>query len=213
LTRCIFIKRGIIEPTIAKGKIFMSQFVKDQRGIIHLILVVLIISGFAVAGVSYRFIQYKKEQADRQAAVTAQSTRNSAKVNLDSSQKTELESVDTTPPSLTVNPPSTSSTKPSPTPSPTSPAPAPDGTVSISSDGCIVTAKGKPGLKLTAGAYKTNGGGSQDYTIPASGIITVATGGFKGMTGFGDLYNSSNTKIGSASAPITATQCAPSGQI
>jgi hypothetical protein len=66
-------------------------------------------------------------------------------------------------------------------------------------------------MTVTIGAYSTNKGGNVTYTIPSSGTITKATGGFKNMTGFGKLFNSSGALVASVTKAITADSCPAAG--
>lgn len=78
-------------------------------------------------------------------------------------------------------------------------------TVTVSSDGCYATAKGLEGMIFEVGAYKSTKGGSATFTLPASGTLTKATGGYSGMIGYGKL--SSSTQGAYDSKPITAASC------
>ena len=96
--------------------------------------------------------------------------------------------------------------------------------VAMSADGCYVTATGPAGFNwLDAGAYfydpVTGGGKGGDitYTIPASGTLTVSTGGgmIAGMVGFGSLFyetapGDNSGQVAFAHAPVTAS-CPPAG--
>lgn len=95
----------------------------------------------------------------------------------------------------------------------TTPASTPTylGSLTISADGCTVTATAPPGMSLLVQAYNDRKGGEASYTIPASGTLTKYAGGIKGMTVDAQLYTSSNSKDAHAVGMITQDMCPAAG--
>ncbi len=133
---------------------------------------------------------------------------------------TDIDRLKATAPTTTSSSSTTTTTQPAPTSSPSTtnnqtsasastPSP-PLGTISLSSDGCYVTATGLEGMSVEIGAFKPNKGGSATYTLLASGTLTKATGGFKDMTAYGQLTAPNGVYIYN-STTITADSCPPAG--
>lgn len=77
--------------------------------------------------------------------------------------------------------------------------------VSISSNGCQISAVGTPGDLFEYGAYGANkGGGSTSVTLPSSGTYTATSGGAVDMTSYGKIMNRKGRVVASAEKPITA---------
>jgi len=116
---------------------------------------------------------------------------------------------------VTSTPPSKPATH-STTPAVSKPAPQPEtalvpAVVSISADGCYVTATTIPGMTFIAGAYQGNHGGDSTYTIPASGTMTVTSGGAQNYMAYGKILDASGAQIAYYAEVISASQCpAPS---
>ncbi len=95
---------------------------------------------------------------------------------------------------------------PTPVPTPT-PVAAPTPAVTISADGCTITAVGVTGLQLQIDVHNTRKGGGATYTVPASNGLTVHSGGIQGMTVIATLTNPYGTLLGKATGTITAAAC------
>lgn len=97
------------------------------------------------------------------------------------------------------------------TPANSKPQPVPHTFVSISSDGCQVTASGAAGQIFEVDVYTPTKGGSMSYTLPASGKLIKASGGIKDMTVYAQISTASGTKITYSVGKITADSCPPAG--
>ena len=112
-----------------------------------------------------------------------------------------------TSPKTTPTAPKSNTPKPTPKPPTTTPAPSYPLSVSISANGCEVTAKGTPGMQVLIGAHNDRKGGESPFTIPASGTLVQQSGGILGMTSYGKILNASGSVVAAAEAMITVTQC------
>jgi hypothetical protein len=73
----------------------------------------------------------------------------------------------------------------------------------------MVTVMANPGASVEIGAHTATKGGSVQYVMPASGILTKSSGGFKGMTSYGKAGSSGGGVY--SEAIITADQCSAAG--
>jgi len=81
--------------------------------------------------------------------------------------------------------------------------------VSISTDGCTVTASGAPGLNFEYGGHDGTGtsGASKTVILPPSGTFSASTGGVQGMTSFGLIYDNGDEVVAFEDAIIQAESC------
>lgn len=78
-------------------------------------------------------------------------------------------------------------------------------TVTISVNGCQITASGVPGATFEYGAYAPNKGVSETVVIPSSGTYTATSGGSVGMTSYGKIINDKGRAVASAERTISET--------
>lgn len=200
----------------------------SQNGfaVVEVVLVsVLIVAVVAIGVVVYRGRSHLQANNQQTASGTitarpeVQTTTltQSDVAKLQATQPTSTPAATTTAPKTTTTASSTkTSTTPAstpavtPTPAP-APAPAPKATITISADGCMVTATGTPGMNLEVGAFTPRKGGAATFTLPASGIKTVSAGGVQGMTSYGQLTDSSGNVVAYGSSTITPSTCPAAG--
>ncbi len=83
--------------------------------------------------------------------------------------------------------------------------------ITISSDGCMVAGRSTAGHKLIVGAYSDKKGGSVEYEFTAFEIINKPSGGYKGMTAFGQIVSPEGIVRANAYWPISADSCPAAG--
>lgn len=194
----------------------MSKYQNKQAGIVHMLAVGVIL--VLVIGVGGAWVYSQQTKTPIKLAKNVNKNSGGTYKELDQKEVAELEAASSasSAPTTTAKQPaktatSTAQSKPkSVTPAKTE-APAPAGKITISDDGCYVTAEGEAGMTLEVGAVKDNKGGSMTYTMPNKGPVMKATGGFKGMTAYGTLSSADGAKIIFNSGPITADECPAAG--
>ena len=179
----------------------------NQYGIAHLVPIAAAVV-LLVGGTGYMVMQKRSNEAHERKQDSAQ---------LEAKQKLAINDSDVekvTVPKQEATAQTAHETKPAPAPQAkpapkpaTKMTPAPQGTISFSSDGCMVTATAKAGYKVQVGAYSDKKGGSSEHVLPDSGTITVSAGGIKGMTSYGKIWATDGTKIAYGSATITLDSC------
>ncbi len=110
----------------------------------------------------------------------------------------------------TVPAPASASVKPrqtAPVPEPTT-----SSSVTISADGCTITATGTPGTNLVVKASNDRKGGESTYTFPSDGKLTELAGGIAGMTVVAEIYptyvfGTEQTPQASATGVISPAKC------
>lgn len=180
---------------------------KNHNGIAHLLVLLLVVGALVIGGIGgYVMKQNNRDQArlqnqdkiakaDKITAVTESTESKAVALPADEPESTTVESKPATKPITSTK----TTTK--------TPPPPPEGSVSISEDGCLVTVTGKSGMAVTIGSFSDKKGGESSYTIPESGKLTEKSGGIKGMTAYGKIYNSAGEKIAYSSRTITAENC------
>lgn len=184
---------------------------KNENGIAHLLVLMLVVSALVVGGGVGYVTKQNRSDAARQAAAVKQNDDSNHK-ELDKDDISTLKSEVAEPvkveeaPVAESKPVSKPAAKTTAATAKTAPKP-PEGTISISDDGCTVTVNGKAGMSVKIGAYSDKKGGESDFVLPDSGSLIEKSGGIKGMTAYGKIYNSSGEKVAYASKTITAENC------
>ncbi len=110
------------------------------------------------------------------------------------------------------SPAATSARKPTIISSPAPVAPKPTPTVltpslTISADGCIITANGSEGFNLATSVHNSAKGGDSSEYLPASATLTIMSGGIMGMTVDAVLKDTSGNTLIQKSGTISADHC------
>lgn len=193
---------------------------QNQNGAIHLLLIGLCV--FMLITGAGAWVLVRQHQDKRPLTVKESVTREDSKTTYTQLHADDIKQLENTP---TAKPAETTPTQPkshtSPqatpkqnTPSSTSsatPTPPTGGTITFSTDGCIVTGTGEPGWTFEVGAYTATKGGSVAYTIPSNGTLTKSSGGFKGMQAYGKFSNPQSINILMETMHISADQCPAAG--
>ncbi len=202
----------------------LAAFLHEHRLSTHaLMLLTPMVLVLTLGGMIFVFAPVSSKH-DQQSGAGSQPTPVAAKP-LNTAQLLQSEQSTVPPPSNTSITSASKVTTPATTPTPAytpptrapqpstrthTPAPAGHATVTISSNGCRVTAVGTPGLTFIVGVYTpTNSkGGRATYRIPADGSISAYDGGVRYEIAFGEVDDANGNQIARTNAAITAKSCA-----
>lgn len=182
----------------------------SENGFSYVEILLFVVIAFLISFVGW-FVWQSKNNANLSLNNAAKADSVS-KITVTNKTASQAQTTPAPTPAPVTNVPSTATKKTTATPTNPAPTPVPAPIVltpslTISSDGCSVTANGSQGFTLYVSAHNSSKGGESTYTLPASATLTVQTGNVQGMTVDAILKNASGANLIEKTGTITPSYC------
>ncbi len=166
---------------------------------------VLVVAAGTSAALTIHSSQSAPEPAALTVAKEAESSASAAQsANVVADSAVSSTAVQTPQPAATPRPAAKPAPAPAPTPTPALPHIEPS--VTISADGCTVTAKADAGLVFLVGSYlPKHKGGHAGYVMPTNQTLTRVGGAVAGFTIFGEIVDPATLNILAYKTMVTST--------